>query len=252
MGCDGAVKAGVAKAAAFIKSKFPKVDAPAANKCLVGFGKALCAKAVKKACGRRLFSVPAPIKKAFTAVAGAVKPDAEALFKCLVAAAKAKALSVIKAKLGSWSSLFGLRRNLWSVMGKLKSAAGKLAGAAKGAACKAFAGKAQSMCDGAVKAGVAKAAAFIKSKFPKVDAPAANKCLVGFGKALCAKAVKKACGRRLFSVPAPIKKAFTAVAGAVKPDAEALFKCLVAAAKAKALSVIKAKLGSWSSLFGLR
>merc|ERR1712007_339089 len=133
--CDGAVKAGVAKAAAFIKSKFPKVDAPAANKCLVGFGKALCAKAVKKACGRRLFSVPAPIKKAFTAVAGAVKPDAEALFKCLVAAAKAKALSVIKAKLGSWSSLFGLRRNLWSVMGKLKSAAGKLAGAAKGAAC---------------------------------------------------------------------------------------------------------------------
>merc|ERR1712219_48583 len=186
--CDSAVKSGVTRAAAAIKAKFPKVNSAAANTCLVNFGKALCAKAVKKVCGRRLLSIPAPLKKAFSAVAGAVKPDAEALMKCLMAAAKAKALSVIKSKLGSWSSLFGLRRNLWSVGGMLKGAAN----AAKGAACKAFAGKAQGMCDSAVKSGVTRAAAAIKSKFPKVNSAAANTCSTNFGKALCAKAVKKA------------------------------------------------------------
>jgi len=193
--CKSAVAAGVSKATAAFKKKFPKMDLPGAGKCFTAFGDALCTKAHKKACGRRLLSIPAPVKSAMMKMWAEVKPEAATMGKCLAAAAKAKVTSMLPTSVQGFLKLVGMRR--LSLLSMAKSAAGKVAGAAKGLACKAFGGKALAMCKSAVAAGVGKAAAAFKAKFPKIDVPGATKCFTAFGDALCTKAEKKACGRRL-------------------------------------------------------
>merc|ERR1712050_333577 len=111
-----------------------------------------------------------------------VKPEAAAMGKCLAAAAKAKVTSMLPTSVQGFLKLMGMRR-LFSL--------GGMASAAKGLACKAFGGKALAMCKSAVAAGVSKAAAAFKAKFPKIDLPGATKCFTTFGEALCTKAEKK-------------------------------------------------------------
>merc|ERR1712050_259017 len=117
--------------------------------------------------------------------------------------------SMLPTSVQGFLKLMGMRRlfSLGSVVSAAKSAAGKVAGAAKGLACKAF--------------------------FPKIDLPGATKCFTTFGEALCTKAEKKACGRRLLSIPGPVKDAMMKMWNEVKPEAAAMGKCLAAAAKAK-------------------
>merc|ERR1712039_405465 len=119
--------------------------------------------------------------------------------KCLAAAAKAKVTSMLPTSVQGFLKLMGMRRlfSLGSVVSAAKSAAGKVAGAAKGLACKAFGGE-----------------------------------------ALCTKAEKKACGRRLLSIPGPVKDAMMKMWNEVKPEAAAMGKCLAAAAKAKVTSML--------------
>merc|ERR1711972_114382 len=197
--CKSAVAAGVSKAAAAFKAKFPKIDLPGATKCFTTFGEALCTKAEKKACGRRLLSIPGPVKDAMMKMWNEVKPEAAAMGKCLAAAAKAKVTSMLPTSVQGFLKLMGMRRlfSLGGMVSAAKSAAGKAASAAKGLACKAFGGKALAMCKSAVAAGVSKAAAAFKAKFPKIDLPGATKCFTTLGEALCTKAEKEACGRRL-------------------------------------------------------
>merc|ERR1711976_1148933 len=196
----GNCMAGAAKAAAFAKSKVPKIDVGAAKPCFVALGTALCKKAEKKACGRRrMIAIPAPVKNAMNSVWGAVKGEVATFGKCMAGAAKGVAANALKAALptsaGSLLSMMGVRR--LSIFGAIKSAAGKAASMAKGAACKIGGAKAEAACESAIKAGVAKAAAFAKSKVSKIDVGAAKPCFVALGTALCKKAEKKACGRRL-------------------------------------------------------
>merc|ERR1711998_353523 len=149
---------------------------------------------VHTASPRRAVSVPAPIKKAFGQVWGAVKGDLAALGKCMAGAAKGMAIAAVKAKLpntaGAFLSMVGLRR-LFSIKGMARKAAGM----AKKGACAAFGKKGLDMCKQGVAAGVGKAAGALKGKMPNLDTTAAQGCLKAFGNSLCDKAFKKACGR---------------------------------------------------------
>jgi len=197
--CKKMTAAGVKKAAAWVKSKAPKMDSAKVNACLTKFAGDLCSAAVKHGCGRRLLDVRAKVMAAAKAVANFVKPEAKTLFNCVKTAAKEKAIGAIKAKLGGMvpSTVFKMmgmgRRNLWGVPKFIKAAAKKVAAGGKAMACKALAGKAVAACDAAVNAGVAKGAAFVQKKFPKLAVPAAKACFKTFGQALCKKAVKKVC-----------------------------------------------------------
>merc|ERR1711939_1130210 len=130
-------------------AKFPKIDLPGAQKCFTTFGEALCTKAEKKACGRRLLSIPGPVKDAMMKMWNEVKPEAAAMGKCLAAAAKAKVTSMLPTSVQGFLKLMGMRRlfSLGSVVSAAKSA---------------------------VAAGVSKAAAAFKAKFPKIDLPGAQ------------------------------------------------------------------------------
>merc|ERR1712054_504785 len=110
---------------------------------------------------------------------------------------------------------------------------------AKKGACAAFGAKGLAMCKQAVAAGVKKGAAMLKSKIKQLPVAAGSKCLTTFGNALCDKAYKKACGRRMISIPGPIKNAFKQVWGAIKGDVNTLKSCMIKAAKGAAMSAIK-------------
>merc|ERR1712054_433903 len=152
--CKQAVKAGVNKAADALKKKIPKLNPSLAKPCLEALGNAMCDKAYKKACGRRMVAIPAPVKKAMKGVWNAVKGDVKNFKSCMIKAAKGAAKKAIMSKLpkgaGSFMSMLGVRR--LGMFKKLKKAAKNMANKAKGAACKAFGGKALGMCKQAVKA----------------------------------------------------------------------------------------------------
>merc|ERR1712226_311688 len=154
---------------------------------------------------RRRLGIPAPIKKAFGAVWGAIKGDVNNFKTCMISAAKGAAMSMIQkvvpVNIGMFTKMLGIRRRLFSFAKMLK----------KGA-CAAFGKKALGMCKSGVVAATKKAAGFIKSKLSMLDTTKGEGCVKTLGNALCDKAYKKACGRRL-GIPAPIKKAFSAVWG---------------------------------------
>merc|ERR1712050_716019 len=199
-------------------------------------------------------SIPAPVKKAMAGVWGAVKPEVKTLGVCMAKAVKAKAFSMLPSSAQAFLKLVGARRLgfMSKIKGAVKGAAKKAAGAARGLACKAFGGKALAMCKSAVAAGVGKAQAAIKKKFPKVDLPGSKKCLIAFGDALCTKAEKKACGRRLLSIPGPVKKAMSSVWGAVKGEVKTLGVCMAKAVKAKAFSMLPSSAQAFLKLVGAR
>merc|ERR1712230_98299 len=141
-----------------------------------------------------LLSIPGPVKDAMMKMWNEVKPEAAAMGKCLAAAAKAKVTSMLRTSVQGFLKLMGMRRlfSLGSVVSAAKSAAGKVTAAA------------------------------FKAKFPKIDLPGAQKCFTTFGEALCTKAEKKACGRRLLSIPGPVKDAMMKMWNEVKPEAAAM------------------------------
>merc|ERR1711948_231456 len=120
--------------------------------------------------------------------------------------------------------MMGVRR--LSIFGAVKKMASKAAGAAKGMACKSLGGKAIAACKSAVAAGASKAISFVQSKVKQVNVKVAQPCFVALGNSLCEKAEKKACGRRLIAIPAPIKNAMSGVWGAVKPDVTKFGVCM--------------------------
>merc|ERR1711879_206205 len=205
--CKQAVAAGVKKGAAMLKKKIKQLPVAAGSKCLKTFGNALCDKAYKKACGRRLISIPGPIKSAFKQVWGAIKGDVNKLKTCMISAAKGAAKSVVMSmvpkSIGSGLKMLGIgRRRMWSIGGALKGAA------------------------------------MLKKKIKQLPVAAGSKCLKTFGNALCDKAYKKACGRRLISIPGPIKSAFKQVWGAIKGDVNKLKSSMISAAKGAAKAVV--------------
>merc|ERR1711879_790092 len=143
---------GALKGAAMLKKKIKQLPVAAGSKCLKTFGNALCDKAYKKACGRRLISIPGPIKSVFKQVWGAIK-----------GAVKAVVMSMVPKSIGSGLKMLGIgRRRMWSIGGALKSVAKKAGKMAKKGACAAFGAKGLAMCKQAVAAGVKKGAAMLK------------------------------------------------------------------------------------------
>merc|ERR1712066_962736 len=207
-----------------------------------------------------MIAIPAPVKNAMAGVWAAVKPDVAALGGCLVkaagAAAKAAVMGALPKSAQAFLGMMGLRR--LGILGALKGAAKKVGGMAKGAACKALGGKALSMCNSAVDGAVAKGAGFLAGKVAvlKGKLGAAKDCLKTFGHSLCGKAKKKACGRRMIAIPAPVKNAMAGVWAAVKPDVTALGTCLVkaagAAAKAAVMGALPKSAANFLSMMGLR
>merc|ERR1711879_777335 len=150
-------------------------------------------------------------------------------------------MSMVPKSIGSGLKMLGIgRRRMWSIGGALKSAAKKAGSMAKKGACAAFGKKGLAMCKQAVAAGVKKGAAMLKKKIKQLPVAAGSKCLKTFGNALCDKAYKKACGRRLISIPGPIKSVFKQVWGAIK-----------GAVKAVVMSMVPKSIGSGLKMLGI-